>query len=283
MVWASKRSRPSATAQIITAFLAVLVFAVPSHALAWGAKGHRTVAAIAADLLPPAKVAQMDALLKQLEADKDFIDAASYPDEYVRDHDPQRKFSPWHYSNLPDAGPFTCGVCLYSALDQNLKIIEAGGRDYKTAVALAWVIHLVGDIHQPLHASGKLAGGGGFPVTYRGQSNCPGATNVQLHKVWDDCLVEEASQGKAARDFAKDLLGSIRSYEGRSELGDMSGAAWERWGSHSRDLANSDAFDGLRQHADLQDAYIGPAKTVVRAQLLTAGIRLAWLLDHDFH
>jgi hypothetical protein len=100
--------------------------------------------------------------------------------------------------------------------------------------------------------------------------------------VWDDCLVEEASQGKIAQDFAKELLGSIHSYEGRPELGDMSGAAWERWGNRSRDLANSDAFDGLRPHDDLQDGYIGPAKAVVRAQLLTAGIRLAWLLDHDF-
>jgi len=98
--------------------------------------------------LIPGKAEQMNLLLKQLETDGNFVDAASYPDEYVRDHDPDHTYNPWHFADLPeDNSAFVCGNCLFKALPDNLAIIRANHRDKEEAVAIAWVIHLVGDLH----------------------------------------------------------------------------------------------------------------------------------------
>lgn len=268
---------------------ATIASSISTEALAWGGRGHRIVAAVAAVLIPE-KAAKMDAILQQLELDNSFVDAASYPDEYVRDHDPQKKFSPWHYANLPDNGnPFNCGKCLFNALQNNLAIIKAGKGDKGEAVAIAWVDHLVGDLHQPLHMSGRLAGGNGFNVTYRGQSKCKlfdgKEAPIHLHQAWDDCLVEELAGDIDPKDYAKQLLGDITTYKGRPEVADAGDTPWLKWGDKSHTLANSVAFDSLNDGADLEDDYIkGPGKALetVRQQLLTAGIRLAYLLDQNF-
>jgi hypothetical protein len=98
-----------------------------SEARAWGGLGHRTVAAIAAQLLSPAKLQAINKLLAQLEMDGNFVDAASYPDEFIRGHDPGHKFNPWHYADFPDDGtPFVCGECLFKALPE-LAIMRQGG------------------------------------------------------------------------------------------------------------------------------------------------------------
>ena len=267
----------------------ILVCAMPSAALAWGGLGHRTVAAVAMSLLPSAKAARIDAILHKLEIDQDFVDSASYPDEYIRDHDPGRKFSPWHFADLPDDNSvFDCkGKCLFTALNTNLTVIQIGADTKADAVALAWVIHLVGDMHQPLHMSGRDGGGNGFPVTYRGQTTCLNYSgkpaNVELHSVWDDCLVEELANGRTPQQLAHDLLGGITTYKGRSEIDVNDPTPWNKWGDESHTLANSVAFDSLKHGDDLGDAYIQPkALSVVEKQLLVAGIRLAYLLDENF-
>jgi hypothetical protein len=63
--------------------IAIMTTSVSTEALAWGGRGHRIVAAIAM-LLIPEKAAQMNTILGQLERDNNFVDAASYPDEFIR-------------------------------------------------------------------------------------------------------------------------------------------------------------------------------------------------------
>jgi hypothetical protein len=254
----------------------LILYVAPSEAFAWGGLGHRTVAAIAMSLIPQ-KAAQMNTILGQLEKDNNFIDAASYPDEFIRDHDPARVFNPWHFADLRDDGKqFVCGNCLFKALADNLAVIQAGKRDKSEAVAIAWVLHLVGDLNQPLHMADRLLGGNNFHVTYRGQTQCKnfsgGNANVELHSAWDDCLVEE-------------LLGNISTYKGRSEILPQNSQPWLAWGNGSHMLANSVAFDSLHDGDDLTDGYIkgnGKALEVVQRQLLAGGIRLAFLLDQNF-
>jgi hypothetical protein len=271
---------------VVAAVVALFVPTAP--AWAWGGLGHRTVAAIAMQLLPAGKVQRMNAILGQLEIDNNFVDSASYPDEYIRDHDPS--FGSWHFANLPDDGSkFTCGKCLFSALQQELAVVDQGRGDKNEAIALSWVIHLVGDLHQPLHMSGRLVGGNDFKATYRGSSTCPlysGKTGpAELHSIWDDCLVEELAQGRSPQKLASDLLVGATGYSGRPELANLTPSPWLAWGAASHALANSVAFDHLAQGADLGDSYIvGPGKAldVAQQQLLAAGVRLAYLLDQHF-
>jgi hypothetical protein len=271
---------------------ATIISSMSTQALAWGGRGHRIVAAVAAALIP-AKAARMDQVLRQLEKDNNFVDAASYPDEYIRDHDPNKQFSPWHFADLPDDGStFDCATqhCLFNALSNNLKIVRQGKKNQKTAVAIAWVIHLVGDLHQPLHMSGRDRGGNDFHVKYRGEETCKSSylkdpVKVELHSAWDDCLVEELVGDVDPKAYAKQLLGDIKSYKGRPEVAGGGASPWLAWGDKSHELANNVAFDSLKDGDDLEDPYIkGPDKALdtIQRQLLAAGIRLAFLLDRNF-
>ena len=114
---------------------------------------------------------------------------------------------------------------------------------------------------------------------------------VELHSVWDDPrLVQELAAGRSAEDLAKDLLGDITHPLGKGRPGDWSpanSAPWLTWGDESHALAVSVAFGHLAEGVDLEDAYIvgdgTGALSVVRRQLLVAGIRLAFLLDQNFN
>jgi hypothetical protein len=287
-------SPPFVTAGLRAVAVLILLLVFSPAALAWGGLGHRTVAAIAMQLLPPAKVQAMNKLLAQLKMDGDFIDAASYPDQWIRNHDPSHKFNLWRYADLPDDGTlFVCGECLFEAPPAQLAIEGGGGKG--EAMAIAWVEHLVGDLHQPLHMDGRERGGNDFAVLYRGHKTCPSwsftagkmeRVKVELHSVWDDCLVQELADDRSPEELAKVLLGNIRTYRGRREIRGVPRQPWIAWGKESHALALSAAFDHLAEGVDLNDAYIigdgNSALAVVRRQLLVAGIRLAFLLDQNF-
>src|SRR6516162_2229558 len=138
------RGRPSMWRAALAILIAIMTTSVSTEALAWGGRGHRIVATIAM-LLISEKAAQMNTILGQLEKDNNFVDAASYPDEFIRSE--THTFDTWHFADLPDGGQtFVCGECLFKALSENLAIIKSGKKDKSGAVAIAWVIHLVGDL-----------------------------------------------------------------------------------------------------------------------------------------
>jgi nuclease S1 len=89
------------------------------------------------------------------------------------------------------------------------------------ALALSWVIHLVGDLHQPLHASDRNdRGGNEFKVRYRNRATCSGGASeqhpvkVELHSVWDTCVVVELEAGAEPADFADALRGALTTWRG---------------------------------------------------------------------
>jgi S1/P1 Nuclease len=85
------------------AVLALALTGFSSEALAWGADGHRAVAAIALKLLPPDKAQAAENLLRNSDVGRGFVDAASYADEVIRERDHRHVFSPWHFV----IGPWT--------------------------------------------------------------------------------------------------------------------------------------------------------------------------------
>src|SRR5437868_725766 len=131
------------------------VCGISSSVLAWGGKGHRIVAAIAYQLLPPQKATALDALLRA-NLGVNFIDAASYADDFIRSHDAPHHFSPWHYLDWPDSSPNPATAsctpdCILNELPAQLRgFRQAAATPQQRALALSWVIHLVGDLHQPL-------------------------------------------------------------------------------------------------------------------------------------
>jgi hypothetical protein len=209
--------------QLLTALagLALLGFAAP-HACAWNGTGHMVVADIAYDNLTPKTKASVDALLQKHRdyglwmsempagyTDKArfaFMKAATWPDD-IRGTPDSRPI--WHYIDLPVIAPgYTPNPEALLIVTPNAETqigAETAVLDSATAsapdraVALCWVEHLIGDIHQPLHDSSLFSPQ--FPKGDKGgndESLAPGAVDAdpleaaanphKLHALWDDLL-----------------------------------------------------------------------------------------------
>ncbi|MEJ2385054.1 MAG: S1/P1 nuclease [Xanthomonadales bacterium] len=175
--------------------IAVLLLIPATAAQAWGPTGHRVIGRAAFELLDaPARAEVMGILGIGTPAEAaDALDAAcNWPDE-VRDTPEWAWSGPLHYVNLPrhsrhyererdcpDGLCVTEGVLRYAAALAN----PAAGPERRWQ-ALAFLCHLVGDLHQPLHAGFRDDRGGNYvEVAYRGEA-------WNLHEWWDGVLVRE--------------------------------------------------------------------------------------------
>lgn len=171
----------------ITAIAALAAALVPSPALAWGKTGHRVVAAIADTQLSGLARAQVEQILGPGES---LDEAANWPDEMRSAPGTfwQKTATPWHYVTLN-------GI-VYDHAPPEGDALEALGRFSRTLrdpaasradkqLALRFIVHLVGDLHQPLHV-GKCCdrGGNDVKVTFFGKP-------TNLHAVWDAQLVDD--------------------------------------------------------------------------------------------
>jgi nuclease S1 len=272
------------------AVLALALTCFTSDAMAWGGDGHRTVAAIALKLLPPDKAQAVNNLLLNSDVGRGFVDAASYPDEVIRQQDHRHVFSPWHFVDWPaDAATYSdsfCGSsCITSALPKQIDVMRTATDTEAKALAMSWVIHLMGDLHQPLHVTDRGdRGGNEFNVTYHGRTSCRESNSsgtqakVELHSVWDGCLVFTLENGRTFDKLADDLRGNLTTYKGHPAA---SGTMMD-WMKETHKAAIDTAYDGLSKGDDLAGVYIQHATPVVQQQLLNAGIRLAKIIDENF-
>lgn len=226
---------------------------------------------------------------------------ANWPDVHKRDpgmlpHDARR-----HYVNLPhDAVYIRARHCpddlcsIETLLHQRAILGNRRAPLAQRAVALAWVTHLVGDIHQPLHA-GKAADRGGTlaciawkghpskRVTINGYKKCSGTT---LHAVWDSSILQEMT-GKSHPDTAPQLawhfLSALRLvHAAEPSMTARTDTEWrtliERW--HTETQALILRHDIYPRHYALGRDYARQHYPTVRQQLLRAAVRLAALLRH---
>jgi hypothetical protein len=170
---------------LAAAFVAALV--LPAPALAWGKTGHRVVAAIADTQLSGLARAHIREILGPGES---LVDAANWPDEMRSAPGKfwQKTATPWHYVTLDgiiyDHAPPE-GDAL-EALEHFRKVLQDPKADLADKqMALRFIIHIVGDLHQPLHV-GKCCdrGGNDVKVTWFGKP-------TNLHAVWDSQLVDD--------------------------------------------------------------------------------------------
>jgi hypothetical protein len=165
-------------------FAAVLL-AAPLRALAWGAEGHQVVALIAESELTPAAKARVNALLA-LEPGATLESISTWPDEH---RSPET--SAWHYVNFPRGDCHyvpdrDCpdGQCVVAALDRERAKLSQGSPEDRLK-ALKYVVHLVGDSHQPLHAGyADDRGGNQYQIQGFGRG-------TNLHALWDSGLPKQ--------------------------------------------------------------------------------------------
>jgi hypothetical protein len=171
--------------------LAAAILCASSPAYAWGPIGHRITGAIADENLSGLARANVRLLLGV----EDLAEAATWPDDMKSDPSPywQKQASPWHYvtvregdeykpSDTPAEGDAMSALPRFTA---TLRDPKASLEDKR--LALRFVVHIIGDLHQPLHAGGgDDRGGNDFKVTWFNRS-------TNLHSVWDSAMIEQRS------------------------------------------------------------------------------------------
>jgi hypothetical protein len=189
----------------VTSLLACLLV-VPAHA--WGPLGHSVVAELAQQHLSPAAEAEVARLLAP-EHTGSLAAIANWPDQIQNDPAMQNLWQQTrsgHYVNFHGGSscayvpPRDCrdGRCVVAALQHYVAVLgDRGATDDVRRQALKFVVHFVGDIHQPLHAGYRDdKGGNTYQVQFAGKGS-------NLHRVWDSGLLSR--RGLAAPAYAQML------------------------------------------------------------------------------
>ena len=198
-----------------------------------------------------------------------------------------------HYIDAEDSPPGECDVefnrdcgdsgCVVSAIVNYTKIVtDQSSADDERRDAMRFIIHFVGDIHQPLHVENIERGGNGINVTF-------GSEHTNLHHIWDTEIVERLAGGANAEEWAQNYTKAIAS----NDFGDAS--AWTKnisisdsegtalgWASDANSYVCSDVLAGgvdAVEKGDLSGAYFDAHGEVARLQIAKAGYRLAKYLD----
>jgi hypothetical protein len=157
----------------------------PSAANAWGGQGHQVVAGLALAQLTPKARAEVDRLLAQ-EPGETLVSISTWADEHKNPATAR-----WHYVNFPrDSCNFDTardcpdGQCLVAAIERQTAVLLSNAPDDKRLNALKYLVHLVGDVYQPLHAGYQDDKGGN---KYQLQAFMRGSN---LHALWDSGIIK---------------------------------------------------------------------------------------------
>jgi hypothetical protein len=249
----------------------LMLWLLPGPAFAFSPEGHEVVAHIAARALGPHARAAVTHLLGG-DAETMMVLDASWADE-VRGDRPGT--AAWHYVNIePESRAYDArrdcgnGDCVVAQIGRDELVLASRAPAAAKAEALKFLIHLVADLHQPLHvADNHDRGGNDRILRLRGQ-------RISLHRIWDDTVV--AALG---RDPARVADGIWRSLSPREKR------AWARgttldWTRESLTAARV-IYAGLNGNRLAPD-YAGGQRAVIRMQLAKAGLRLAAILNRLF-
>jgi hypothetical protein len=301
--------------------LIAVAFPWAPQANAWGCKGHQTVALIAEKHLSPEAREMVFALLNENPIDPELKrycgtavadpmgDAATWADD-VR---PARKNGPWHYIDIPRGAPRRdleefCGKegCVVSALAAQLSILKDKAADgARRADALRYVIHFVGDLHQPLHSTtNDDEGGNCVALKYfrRRPRDRAHHFSPNLHSIWDSAILERDSEGADPGEYAEALE---ESFGVAMEGWEKAGIHVDDWIWESHDDAEKIVYGGLTpkvaiepstpvhactddnnigermlgEHIAVGESYQEEAARLVQRKVAEAGVRLAMILN----
>lgn len=304
--------------------LAFCLAFLPPYAVAWNIPGHMLSGSIAYQILraeSPATIAKVRAIVEKhpwidgrwkarLEeippGQRDeilFMLASHWADDIRSGPDRAQHRPTWHYINFPfkpDGQPANVqskrpqAVNILTALVENERIVKTDTNPARRAIALTWLFHLVGDVHQPLHSAQLFTTE--YPNGDRGGNLiCVRSTSagkpIALHSLWDGLITSSRDYGQI-----KNTATALRNREGftRNQLQELDSAGFEAWAKESFEIATTIAYrhgeppgtpkgsaKDCRDVADaktLPDGYARTVGHIADRRIMLAGYRLADLL-----
>jgi S1/P1 Nuclease len=302
---------------VAAALCLLLLFALPTGALAWHDTGHMLVAQVAYLRLTPAAKARVDKLLAAPEGRRplihlcagyymaatcektyDPVTIAVWMDDF-RGDSLNWAYDPWHYINhkpffdgvpaRPEVGPEPVNVL--DRINWAVNTLRRGtGRDRTDAETLGFLYHLVGDVHQPMHATTRYtaatpegdAGGNGFRL-----KPAEGSPAASLHFFWDAAAgafgydTPRRPLDAASRERLRSLAAELMKEHPEASLAGAGDLEPLRWVEESNQLGRR-AYAGVAENETPSPAYTAEARRVSRQRITLAGYRLAGLLNALF-
>src|SRR3954470_13770798 len=216
----------------LIALLALCLLASPAGA--WWEYGHYSVGRVAMlEVKPSTRAAVLRLLAQSSRLDTPqcpvrTIEEASYWPDCVKTLGERFSYAySWHYQNVDICKPFdlkaACkdGNCVSAQIERNLKLLaDRKVPTRERVMALAFLVHFMGDLHQPLHAGDKSdRGGNDFKASY-------GVMPSNLHAIWDGLLADRSISSAPGQSGAA-LLSSF-SFEERAEMAGGTVQDWSR-------------------------------------------------------
>ncbi len=249
---------------------ATFLLTLTCNAWGWGQTGHRVIAGIAEQRLN----IQGKQLVKELLDDNTLPEVSNYMD-FIRSNRSFKYLEPYHYVNIPEGETYTeikknpDGDILTAICNYYDKLISIKKPKPEKQQALKFLVHLMGDIHQPLHA-GRKDDFGGFLVKVKWFDK-----KGDLHKVWDEELID--SQKLSYTEYVSFI------YKQNPDTTD-----WEKYKlldciKEDQDITAKiyeqlDSFK-IKTGYSLTYRYIYDNIDLVNKRLLQAGVRLAVLIN----
>ena len=244
--------------------------AITLSAMAWGQKGHDVTAYIAEQHLTPTTKAAVEKLFdgKSIVYWANWLDNASHTREYAYT-------STWHYKNIDsdvryeEAPANPAGDAVTAIKAQIETLTDPGTTDQQKSLALKILVHVTGDIHQPMHLGHTTdLGGNRITVKYFGRDN-------KLHSIWDTNIVESArkwsyTEWQQQIDRANEAM----------QAAIISGSI-DDWAKETAQIATQ-VYEEMPVGASVSYNEVARWTPVIEDQFLRGGLRLAHLLNKIF-
>jgi len=272
--------------RILAAITSLLLLNAPASS--WTELGHKLVGELAQRQLTPEANAQVREILRN-EPAPTLAGVAMWAD-HLRSSDAERykTTSPWHYVNMREGSCHfvasrDCpgGACIIGAIDAQTRLLRDTTQSFEVRRdALKFIVHFVGDVHQPLHSSNRAdKGGNDFqiflrteipPGEYARERYKEGVMGTNLHAVWDYYVLASAKLTLEA--YASRLAASSRSLQppGSPVV----------WATESCELIDQRALYPPSHKLDA--AYLTAMRPLAEQRIAQAANRLAQLLNEVF-
>lgn len=259
-------------------YLLIVIFVIanliPVSSFAWGHEGHEIIADVATHYLTKRAKKKLNFYLHYLHK-KSLAQIANWADKYKETH-PQT--GPWHYVDIPlKAKTYNArkycknGDCIITKLEHfEVQLSDPARTTKQRARALEFVVHFVGDLHQPLHcADNHDRGGNDVHVVFMGDS-------TNLHRVWDYGIIDQT--GMNVKQYTKYLLNTYAPKH-HVNIYQLKKGSFIQWAMQSHHLAVKYAYGDKPKDNILTKKYYNECKPIVDQQLFDAGVRLAGVLN----
>jgi hypothetical protein len=255
---------------LLMLFTACAATSISTGAFAWGHDGHAAVGILSIEQLSADTRLALQRVLGSID-EQTIVEACNWPDVVRKTAEWEWSY-PLHYINIPpgesnysESRDCPDQQCATEAIKKYA--LELGDQRASTETrrqAFAWLCHLVGDLHQPLHAGyAHDRGGNEFDITYKGEQ-------TNLHDFWDRALIRDR-----AGDW-RGLIGAVSNYPTVQTADNWTPVMVDHWTEESHKLKQKELYPA---NPNITQSYADKSWAILPQRIITAVSRLASIIE----